>query len=120
MNRLVFVFVLTLPTAAFGQVVGEVDGDHYVGGIIVLSAVVELPALDPPAPWRSVRYRPRPRLLTSMLVAHTWLQLANAHSTLRPGGWRPQGFESASVAFVGCQPFGLCCRLVRSCHVGYL
>ena len=83
MNRLAFVFVLGLPTAAVGQVVGEVDGGRYVGRVVVLGAVVELPALDPPASRESARCRPRPRLLTPMLVAHTGLQVLDAHSTLR-------------------------------------
>ena len=84
MNRVASVmFVLVVPTAAFGQVVAEVDGGRHVGRVVVLGAVVELPVLDPPAPRRSSRCRPRPRLLTPMLVAHTSLQLADAHSTLR-------------------------------------
>ena len=84
MNRVAsVVFLLSLPTAAFGQVVGEVDGGRYVGRVVVLGAVVELPALDPPASRRSPRCRPRPRLLTPMLVAHTGLALADVHSTLR-------------------------------------
>lgn len=78
-----FVFVLALPTGAFGQLVGQVDGGRYVGRVVVLGGVVELPALDPPAPRPSASCRPRPRLLTPMLVAHTGLQLADAHSTLR-------------------------------------
>ena len=83
MNRVAsVVFVLALPTAAFGQVVGEVDGARYVGRVVVLGAVVEFPALDPPASRESARCRPRPRFLTPMLVAHTGLQLADAHSTL--------------------------------------
>lgn len=85
MNRVASVaFVLALPTPASAQVVGEVDGGRYVGRIVVLGSVVELPALDshgPPA--APPRCRPRPRLLTPMLVAHTGLQLADAHSTLR-------------------------------------
>ena len=84
MKRVAFVvFVLALSTAAFGQVVREVDGGRYVGRVVVLGAVVELPALDSPAPRRLPRCRPRPRLLTPMLVAHSGLQLADAHSTLR-------------------------------------
>ena len=84
MNRVASVmFVLVVPTAAFGQIVAEVDGGRHVGRVVVLGAVVELPVLDPPAPRRSSRCRPRPRLLTPMLVAHTSLQLADAHSTLR-------------------------------------
>ena len=40
MNRVAFgVFVLVLPTAAFGQVVGEVDANRYVGSPVVLGAV---------------------------------------------------------------------------------
>ena len=97
MNRLAFVFMLALPTAALGQVVGEVDGGRYVGRVVVLGAAVELPALDPPAPRRSARSRPRPSLLTPMLVAYTGLQLADAPvspasvvgagSTLGPGSY---------------------------------
>ena len=84
MNRLAFVvFALSLPTAAFGQVVGEGAPNRYVARVVVLGAVVELPALDPPASRGSARCRPRPRLLTPMLVAHTGLQLLDAHSTLR-------------------------------------
>ena len=83
MNRIAFVGVLAVPTAAFGQVAGDVDGGRHVGRVVVLGAVVELPALDSPAPRASAPCRPRPRLLTPMLVAHTGLQLADAHSTLR-------------------------------------
>ena len=84
MNRVVpVVFVQALPIPAFAQVVGEVDGDRYLGRVVVLGAVVELPALDPPALRRSARCRPRSRLFTPTLVAHTGLQLADAHPTLR-------------------------------------
>ena len=84
MNRVASVMlVLVVPTAALGQVVGEVDRGRYVGRVVVLGAVVALPALDPPASPESARCRARPRLLTPMLVAHTGLQVLDAHSTLR-------------------------------------
>ena len=84
MNRVVpVVFVQALPIPAFAQVGGEVDGDRYLGRVVVLGAVVELPALDPPALRRSARCRPRSRPFTPTLVAHTGLQLADAHPTLR-------------------------------------
>ena len=83
MNRFAFVFVLGLPTTAFGQVMGVVDWGGSLGRVVLLDAVVELAALDPPASRGSVRCRPRPRLLTPMLVAHTGFQLSDAHSTLR-------------------------------------
>ena len=81
--------VLLLPTAALGQVDDGLPGGGWqpslsTGRIVVLGSVVELLALDshgPPA--ATPRCRPRPRLLTPMLVAHTGLQLADAHSTLR-------------------------------------
>ena len=84
MNRIAsVVFVLALPTPAFGQVVGEIALKRYVGRVVVLAAVVDLPALEPPAPRRSAPCRPRPCLLTLMFVAHTGLQVMDAHSTLR-------------------------------------
>ena len=83
MNRIAFGFVFAQPTAALGQVVGEVDGGRYVGRVVVLGAVVDFPPLDLPTSRETARCRPRPRLLTPMLVAHAGLQLADAHSTLR-------------------------------------
>lgn len=75
------------PISAHAQNPGRDDGETgegvYAGRVVVLGAVVELPALDAPAPRRQPRCRPRPRLLSPMLLAHTGLQLADAHSTLR-------------------------------------
>ncbi|MCY4507477.1 MAG: hypothetical protein OXG35_11035 [Acidobacteria bacterium] len=81
--------VPVLPTAALGRVDHGLPGRGWdtslsTGRMVVLGSVVELPPLDSPGVIAAKpQCRPRPRLLTPMLVAYTGLQLADAHSILR-------------------------------------
>ena len=78
MNRIAFVFVLALPAAAFGQVVGEVDAGRYLGRVVLPPEASLCSARDFPGPRRVARsWWPRARSLQELPQSVLRLSLAD-------------------------------------------